>query len=121
MRISDWSSDVCSSDLREPASQAGRAPGRTLRLPPSGGNVSPGAVADGSLNGPFGARPRLKAARQTQQPVGVDRPQLPFTETGPIGTPRSRPPSRRQVASPTLLFPHAPVPPAWSRFLAKIG
>src|SRR3546814_6376047 len=55
MRISDWSSDVCSSDLRDLPDRAG-APGRRECGWPGGGRIGP--LADGGSAEDDDSRPR---------------------------------------------------------------
>src|SRR3546814_9048962 len=67
MRISDWSSDVCSSDLTWAAPAArGRAPGRS-RLAPAPDRMRQSAIPTGRFGAPF----RFRNAGVP--PAGIDR------------------------------------------------
>src|SRR3546814_3235930 len=67
MRISDWSSDVCSSDLRRPRSRPAR---HRARRPAGGGSSPAGGVADPAfwiLPRPPPPRPYNRAANQQRR------------------------------------------------------
>src|SRR3546814_3834751 len=80
MRISDWSSDVCSSDLRHARGrgdarpvrgrrrQGFRAPARGRRAGAVGTDGSPGAGAQSRLPLAHRARPAVAADQARQQP-----------------------------------------------------
>src|SRR3546814_13257198 len=109
MRISDWSSDVCSSDLRVSPWARGRAPtawhAPQGKMAPSGGCLSPENRLRGTkLADPYGIRPKslprpVLWRRRPSRSVGPLKQQVGYLEH--IGE----------------MFPHFPVSLALKRVL----
>src|SRR3546814_2188029 len=74
MRISDWSSDVCSSDLRQPANTPSPLNGRETAMPRVAPNLSapdhhsPPAASSHSSNARSTTHRRARKSRQGQAP-----------------------------------------------------
>src|SRR3546814_119497 len=94
MRISDWSSDVCSSDLANDRNCVGRAHGVTFQQASQAiakGTFSPGSIADGCIL-PKGAN--LVQERHILPPSYPQRRQR--IEDGRMGMQKIRLPDARQ-------------------------
>src|SRR3546814_19437929 len=74
MRISDWSSDVCSSDLKPVDAVAGIAED-PFHAP--GGQPFPEEVADGTAHGMLPSRPARRLPMPSQQPRSRRVPHRP--------------------------------------------
>src|SRR3546814_6410832 len=72
MRISDWSSDVCSSDLNQSASPAPRTPGRVRPAAAPARNQARAAIRSARVRGTPGTargRPRHRRRYLPNKPV----------------------------------------------------
>src|SRR3546814_20748464 len=113
MRISDWSSDVCSSDLADEQAEVGKpGPGGAHPVrritPGSGVDRSVGAVVGqegkGQEQGEQAERRRRGDHQRSRDALTENGAPVGFTRPGPAGLPA-------ELVLPPFSLPHYPLPP----------